>query len=316
MKAIILTEAGGPENLSIREIATPQPNEGEVLVKVHAISINPVDVKTRKGGGLLAKLQEDGPAILGWDISGTVTAVGANVTSFREGDEVFGMVNFPGAGKAYAEFVAAPAAHLALKPASISHEDAAATTLAALTAWQVLVQQANLKKGQHVFIHAAAGGVGHFAVQIAKQFGATVTGTASAVNKDFLLKLGVDRFIDYQTDDFSQLADDADIVLDPIGGETTVKSVQLLKAGGTLVSIVGGAKETVVQLASQKGATAKNYLVHSSGEDMLQLAAMLSQGKLKVVIEHRFSFEQMADAHRQIETGKTRGKVVVNLDNA
>jgi NADPH:quinone reductase-like Zn-dependent oxidoreductase len=312
MKAIILTEAGGPENLLLQEIETPQPQDGEVLVKVHSFSINPVDIKTRKGGAMLAKLKESGPVILGWDISGVITAVGTNVTTFKEGDEVFGMVNFPGAGKAYAEYVAAPAAHLARKPANVSHEEAAATTLAALTAWQVLTQQAGLQKGQHVFIHAAAGGVGHFAVQIAKHFGAIVTGTASAANKDFLKSLGVEHVIDYKAEDFWQVAKDADIVLDPIGGETTTRSIQVLKAGGTLVSIVGGAKEAVQQLAKEKGATAKNYLVHSSGEDMQQLAGMLEEGSAKPTISHRYSFAQIADAHRQIETGKTRGKVVVN----
>lgn len=282
------------------------------MVKVHSISINPVDVKTRKGGGLLAKLQENGPAILGWDISGVVSAVGENVTAFKEGDEVFGMVNFPGAGKAYAEYVVSPADHLTLKPSFISHDEAAATTLAALTAWQVLVQQADLQKGQKVLIHAAAGGVGHFAVQIAKLFGASVIGTASAANQDFLQSLRVEKFIDYTAEDFSAVAKDIDVVLDPLGGETTMKSLQVLKPGGTLVSIVGGAKEPVQQAAAEKSVTAKNYLVHSSGEDMEQLATLLSGRMLKPTISHRFSIAQMADAHRQIESGKTRGKVVVN----
>lgn len=313
MKAIILTEAGGTENLSLQEIDIPQPNEGEVVVKVRAFSINPVDIKTRKGGALLASMKESGPVILGWDISGVITAVGAGVTSFKEGDEVFGMVNFPGHGKAYAEFVAVPAAHLALKPATISHEEAAATTLAALTAWQVLVQQAALQKGQHVFIHAAAGGVGHFAVQIAKQFGATVTGTASEANREFLQSLGVDHVIDYTKEDFTKAAKEVDIMLDPLGGDTTLKSLSVLKKGGTLVSIVGGAKEPVQQQAAEKNVTAKNYLVHSSGEDMRQLAALLQEGRLRPVISQVFSFDQIAAAHQQIESGRTRGKLVVTV---
>ena len=313
MKAIILTEAGGVENLSFRDIETPQPKEGEVLVKVHAISINPVDMKTRKGGALYASMKESGPVILGWDISGTVEAVGANVQAFKEGDEVFGMVNFPGHGRAYAEYVAAPAAHLAQKPAAISHEEAAAATLAALTAWQVLVQQAGLQRGQKVLIHAAAGGVGHFAVQMAKHLGATVCGTASAANKVFVENLGVDRFIDYTAEDFTKAVKDVDVVLDPIGGETTLRSLQVLKKGGTLVSIVGGAKEPVQQLAAEKGVTAKNYLVHSSGEDMAVIAKLLQEGTLKPFISHRYSFAELAAAHQQIETGKTRGKLVVNI---
>jgi NADPH:quinone reductase-like Zn-dependent oxidoreductase len=316
MKAVILTGTGGSENLSVQEVETPTPKEGEVLLNVHSISINPVDIKTRKGGALYASLKETGPVILGWDVSGVIAAVGEGVNGFKKGDEVFGLVNFPGHGRAYAEYVVAPAAHLALKPSVISHEEAAATTLAALTAWQVLVQQAGLRKGQQVFIHAAAGGVGHFAVQIAKAFGATVTGTASASNTDYLKDLGVDHFIDYTAEDFSVKAQAMDIVLDPIGGETTEKSVQLLKPGGTLVSIVGGAKEKVQQMAGEKGVTAKNYLVHSSGEDMQQLAKMLEEDSLRPTISYQFRFSEIADAHRQIETGKTRGKIVVNVLDA
>lgn len=314
MKAIILTKAGGTENLSLQETETPQSKEGEVLIKVHSISINPVDIKTRKGGALYASMKESGPVILGWDVSGVVVAVGENVDAFKEGDEVFGMVNFPGHGKAYAEYVTAPVAHVAKKPSGISHNEAAATTLAALTAWQVLVQQAGIRKGQRVLIHAAAGGVGHFAVQIAKYFGATVTGTASAANKEFLQSLGADDFIDYTAVDFSKAAEAFDIVLDPIGGETTEKSVEVLKEGGTLVSIVGGAKEAVQQLAGAKKVTAKNYLVHSSGEDMQQLATMLQEGSLKPVILHQLSFSEYEEAHKLIETGRTRGKIVLQVD--
>jgi NADPH:quinone reductase-like Zn-dependent oxidoreductase len=311
MNAIILREPGGPENLLLQEMPVPNPGKGEVLIRVQSMSINPVDSKTRKGGALYASMKETAPVILGWDVSGKVVAIGEGVTAFGEGDEVFGMVNFPGHGRAYAEYVTAPAAHLAKKPEAISHDEAAATTLAALTAWQVLVQQAGLKKGQHVLIHAAAGGVGHFAVQIAKELGARVTGTASAENKEFVLGLGADHFIDYKTEDIASAISGVDIVLDPIGGETTEKSVQVLKKGGTLVSIVGGAKEKVQQMAAEKTITAKNYLVQSSGEDMQQLAHLLQQGRLRPTIEHRFSFAQIADAHRQIDTGKTRGKIVV-----
>ncbi len=313
MKAIILTSAGGPENLSLQDIEMPQPKEGEVVLQVHSISINPVDIKTRKGGSLYASLNESGPVILGWDVSGVITAVGTGVQAFREGDAVFGMVNFPGHGRAYAENVAAPAAHLSLKPANVSHEEAAATTLAALTAWQVLVQQANLQKGQQVLIHAAAGGVGHFAVQIAKHFGATVAGTASAANEAFLEGLGVDRFIDYTTQDFTGLLRDFDIVLDPVGGDTTLRSLDAMKPGGMLVSIVGGVKEPVQRSAAAKGILAKNYLVQSSGDDMRQLAILLAEGSLKPTLSHQYPFAAIANAHRQIETGRTRGKIVVNL---
>lgn len=313
MKAVILTEAGGTENFSIEEIAVPEIQPKEVLVKVNAIAINPVDMKTRKGGAFLAKLQEQAPVILGWDISGEVQAVGENASSFKPGDQVFGMVNFPGKGSAYAEYVAAPEDHLALKPTNISHGEAAATTLAALTAWQVLVHEAKLSRGQQVLIHAAAGGVGHFAVQIAKHLGAKVIGTASASNEDFLTELGVDVPVDYKASNFEDQIDQVDVVLDPIGGETTEKSLQTLKQGGMLISIVGGVKDHLNSLIEEKGLTAKNYLVHSSGADMQQLAALLEKGAIKPHISHHFSFEEIAEAHQQIETGRTRGKIVLSL---
>lgn len=313
MRAVILTGAGGPENLAVQQIEKPQPKEGEVLIAVEAVGINPVDVKTRKGGALLASLKEEPPVILGWDVAGDVVAVGAAVTNFKEGDKVFGMINFPGHGKAYAEYVAAPASHLAKVPEGIGYEDAAATTLAALTAWQVLTQQAHVRPGNRVLIHAAAGGVGHFAVQIAKHFGAFVIGTASAANAEFLKSIGVDRMIDYTAEDFSQAVNNIDVVFDTVGNEAAAKSLNVLKDGGTLISIVGGAKEHVQSLAKDRGINAKNYLVHSSGEDMKSLAALLQSGAIKPTVSQRYALEQISDAHRQIETGKTRGKVVVNV---
>jgi NADPH:quinone reductase-like Zn-dependent oxidoreductase len=313
MKAIVLTEAGSADNLILQGVDKPQPKEGEVLIKVKAISINPVDVKTRKGGALLEGLQKDPPVILGWDIAGDVSAVGTGVTKFKVSDKVFGMINFPGQGRAYAEYATAPETHLAHMPEGLGYEEAAATTLAALTAWEVLTHQAGLQAGQRLLVHAAAGGVGHFAVQIAKHFGAFVIGTASAANADFLKGLGVDQVIDYTSEDFSQTVKDVDVVLDPIGGETTLKSLNVLKRGGKLFSIVGGVKESVLSLSKEKAATVKNYLVHSSGEDMEQLAALLKTGKLKPFISQRYTLEQIPEAHRQIETGRTRGKIVVNL---
>lgn len=313
MKAIVLTEAGPAENLALQELPVPQPGAGEVLIKTKAIGINPVDVKTRKGGAFYGRMKESAPVILGWDLAGDVVAAGPGVTAFTPGDRVFGMINFPGHGRAYAEYATAPAAHLARIPDTVSYTDAAATTLAALTAWQVLVQQAKLQAGQRVLIHAAAGGVGHFAVQIARHLGATVYGTASAANADFLKVLGVDRFIDYTTDDFAAIATDIDIVLDPIGGDTTVRSLDVMKPGGVLVSIVGGAKEPVVATANEKGITAKNYLVQSSGADMQELSDLLGAGRLQPTVSHLYAFAQIRDAHRQLETGRTRGKVVVSV---
>ncbi len=194
MKAYTLKKNGGIENLKLSEIDKPKIKADEVLVKVKAISINPVDAFVRKNEsslqGILKPGKDEDTFILGWDVSGIVEEVGSDVKEFKNGDEVFGMINFPGNGKAYAEYVAAPANQITLKPKNISFEDAAAATLAALTAWQGLVTNAKIKKEDKVLIHAAGGGVGHYAVQIAKSFGAYVIGTGSSSKRDFVLKLG------------------------------------------------------------------------------------------------------------------------------
>ncbi|RYZ23315.1 MAG: NADP-dependent oxidoreductase [Chitinophagaceae bacterium] len=313
MKAIVLNGAGGTDRLQVTDIAKPQPAEGELLVRVHAISVNPVDIKTRKGGAFFAQLEQQGPVVLGWDVSGVVEAVGPGTVQFKAGDAVFGMVRFPGAGKAYAEYVTAPEAHFARKPEGLSHEAAAATTLAALTAWQVLVHEGGLQAGQRVLVHAAAGGVGHFAVQLARERGATVYGTASAANHEFVKSLGASEMIDYRKEDFRERLQDIDLVLDTIGGDTALHSLDVLRPGGQLISIVGGAKEPVAATATERGLTARNYLVHSSGADMEVLAQLMATGKLVPTIDHRFAFEEMAAAHAQVESGHTRGKVVVWL---
>jgi NADPH:quinone reductase-like Zn-dependent oxidoreductase len=313
MKAYVLHEPGAPDKLRLEEVDRPVPQKGEVLVKVRAISVNPVDTKTREGKSLYNTLKETPPVILGWDISGEVVGVGEDVQFFKPGDEVFGMVNFPGHGRAYAEYVAAPEAHLAHKPANVPHHEAAAATLAALTAWQVLVHEVNIQAGQRVLIHAAAGGVGHFAVQIAKYFKATVIGTASAENHDFLRNMGADEQIDYHDFDVEDVVMDMDLVLDSLGEENTRRSLQTLKDGGKIISILGGAKEEVQALASERNIEAKNYLVHSSGEDQAQIAELLSQGRLLAHVSHVYDFEDMAKAHEQVETRKTRGKIVVHV---
>jgi len=313
MKAIILKEAGGPENLVIKDIPVPVPKKDEVLVKVKAISINPVDIKTRKGLSLYNDLKSDEPVILGWDIAGEVVQVGEDVTTLEEGDEVFGMVNFPGHGKAYAEYVAAPASHLAEKPELITTQEAVAGTLAALTAWQVLLDEAKLQAGEKVLIHAAAGGVGHFAVQIAKYLGAYVIGTASEANYDFVKELGADDFVDYTKEKFEEIVKDADVVFDTFGRDNPLRSLNVLKEGGRLVAIAGGITDEVIQIAETKKIKAWRHLVHSNGDDMEQIAELMEAGTIKAYIYKEYAFEEIAEAHRQIETGKTRGKIVVVL---
>lgn len=311
MKAIVLKEAGNVDNLEYVELAKPTINEGEVLVKVKAISINPVDVKSRAGKGVYGRIKTENPLILGWDISGIVEETKSS--DFKVGDEVFGMVNFPGHGKAYAEYVAAPANQLALKPKNISFEDAAASTLVALTAYQALVHNAKIQQGQNVLVHAASGGVGHIAVQLAKHLGAKVTGTSSAKNKDFVLDLGADSHIDYQGFDWKSAGRTFDFVLDTIGGDNIDHSLEVTKEGGSIISIPTGLNEQVTSKAESKGVKGYFILVQSSGEDMKHIASLLESGAVKPHVSKIFPFEQMREAHLEQETGRTVGKIVVTL---
>ena len=232
MKAIILNDFGGINKLLMSELPLPIILENEVLVEVKAISINPVDVRTRSGTAMANHLKHNIPLILGWDISGTVAETGTKVLKFKKGDSVFGMVNFLGHGKCYAEYVAAPENNIAHKPSNISHEEAAAATLAALTAWQLLVHYAKLKQGDRILIQAASGGVGHYAVQIAKHLGAYVIGISSAKNKNFVLGVGADEHIAYDEQRFENLVDKVDFVIDAFAKDSLYKSLKVVKDGG------------------------------------------------------------------------------------
>lgn len=311
MKAIVLKTAGSVENLEYVDLEKPTINESEVLIKVKAISINPVDVKSRQGKGVYGRIKGENPLILGWDISGIVEE--SRSSEFKVGDKVFGMVNFPGHGKAYAEYVAAPANQLALKPQNISFEEAAASTLVALTAYQALVHNANIQKGQNVLVHAASGGVGHIAVQLAKHLGARVTGTSSLKNKDFVLGLGADSHIDYHSVDWKNADEEFDFVLDTIGGDNIDHSLEVTKTGGSIISIPTGLNEEVTAKAEAKGVKGYFILVQSSGDDMKQIANLLESGAVKPHVSKIFPFGQMRDAHLEQETGRTVGKIVVTL---
>lgn len=315
MKAIVLEEFGPAENLLYKEIQKPEIKAHEVLIKVKAISINPVDVKVRSRQAPLAEtLIKYDPLILGWDLSGEVIEIGTEVSKFKIGDAVFGMVNFVGHGKAYAEYVAAPEDQLARKPGNISHVEAAASTLAALTAWQAFDSYGKLRPTDKVLIHAASGGVGHFAVQMAKHIGAYVIATSSASNRDFVLNLGADKHIDYQSTSFETILSDIDFVLEAIGGANFQKSIRVLKPFGTIVGLPSGHTREDELKAQEKQLHASYFMsVYSNGNDMEHIASLLEKGVLKPYISHVFQFDEMAKAHLQIETGRTIGKVVVKL---
>ena len=315
MKAIILKESGSVDNLIHTEIPKPILKENEVLVKVKSISINPVDVKARRNEGVLAWIYNDErPVVLGWDISGEIIEKKETVKDFQLGDNVFGMVNFIGNGKAYAEYVAVPANQLALKPENISHEAAAAATLAALTAWQALVTNGNVSKGQRILIHAGSGGVGHFAIQIAKHLGAYVITTSSLKNKEFVLSLGADEHIDYQNETFNTKLKEIDFVLDTIGGDVLFQSIDVVKPNGSIISLPSpNFDDKTIEKAKKSNVDLDFILVQSNGDDMKSIAHLLEKGIIKSHVFENYSFEDMDKAHLQVETGRTIGKVIVSL---
>ncbi len=315
MKAVLLQKAGSVENFQLAEIKIPKIHRNEVLVKTKSISINPVDVKARANENVLNWIFEDErPAILGWDISGEVIETGADVTDFMVGDEVFGMVNFFGKGKAYAEYVAAPSSHLALKPKNITYQEAAASTLVASTAYQVLVDVAKIKKGDKVLIHGASGGVGHFAVQIANHLGAYVIGTSSAKNKDFILSLGADKHIDYQNEKFTDIVQNADIVIDTIQGDTLLNSIDVVRPNGIIVSIASPEiPENVMNKAKTNQVNVEFHMVNSNKETITAIADLLEKGVIKPHIHKEFDFEEIGKAHLELETNRVTGKVIVNI---
>lgn len=311
MRAIILSKNGNANQLKYTELPLPQLKEGEVLVQTKAIGINPIDLKTKKGKGIYPMLQEEDPLILGWELSGVVTQ--SRSEKLDEGDEVFGLINFPGHGKTYAEYVACPATDLVKKPSNRSHFETAATSLAALTAYQSLAHLGELKSGQKILIHAASGGVGHFAVQIAKHLGAYVAGTSSEKNKEFVLGLGADKHLDYKTDALEKEHKDYDIVLDMVGEDTIDRSIPLLKKGGVLISIPSGKNDAVTEKASKNGIKGLKFTVKSDENDMKVIADYLQDGILKPHISKIIEFDAMEDAHAQIASGHTVGKVIVRL---
>ena len=323
MRAVVQHRFGGPDVLRLEHVPRPEPLPTEVLVRVHAAGVNPVDWKTRAGGGMARVLgtPPDGgsPFILGWDVSGVVERVGFGVTTLAPGDAVYGMPWFPRAAGAYAEYVTAPARQWARKPATLDHAHAAAVPLAALTAWQALVDTARLEPGQRVLVHAAAGGVGHFAVQFAKHLGAHVTGTASGRHHAWLAALGADALVDYTRARFEDAGRDAvgevDVVLDLVGDghdATSTRSVGVLRPGGLLVAVPGGVSPELAVAAAARGVRATPFLVEPDGPALARIAALIDAGAVAVEVEATFPLAGAAEAHARGEAGRTRGKLVLD----
>ncbi|WP_037885406.1 NADP-dependent oxidoreductase [Streptomyces viridochromogenes] len=310
MRAISQDVLGGPEVLKEVEVQRPAPRPNEILVRVRAAGVNPTDWKHRANGGFLG----EPPFVLGWDVSGVVEAVGVGVARFEPGDEVFGMLSYPFGHGSHAEYVTAPARAFAHKPASIDHTQAGALPLVSLTAWQALVEYADVRPGQRVLIHAAAGGVGHVAVQIAKARGAYVIGTASAGKHAFLRSLGADELIDYRETDFADAVKDVDVVLDTLGGETSVRSLRVLRPGGIVVSILPVGSAEFHEEAERLGVRAVRMLVDADRADMQSIVDLIEKGELRAEIAGTFPLADAAEAHALGDTGRTTGKLVLVTD--
>jgi NADPH:quinone reductase-like Zn-dependent oxidoreductase len=308
MRAVIQNSVGGPDVLVVADRPAPSPHAGEVLVRIKAAGINPVDGAVRAG---YYPLLGEPPFILGWDVSGIVEALGSGVTGFKIGDEVFGMPRFPKQAAAYAELAALPADDLAPKPKGIDHIHAAALPLAGLTAWQGLVRHGGLKNGQRVLIHAAAGGVGHLAVQIAKAHGAHVIATASPEKLDFVRSLGADEVIDYTASDFVDKVSGVDLVLEPIGGDHAERSLKTLKPGGVLVSLLNVSENAKTQ-AKARDIRVERISVVPDKDGLLDLTRLIDAGKLAVHVAKTLPLEQAGAAHAFLAT-RPIGKVVLTV---
>lgn len=305
---------GGVENFAMALVPIPQIKDDEVLVRTKAVSINPADTIVRSNKEVSWVFGSHQPLIPGWDISGEVVGVGTRVTDFKIGDEVFGALRHPYIGRTYAEYVAAPASDLAHKPANISHEQAAAATLAALTALQP-IQKIGIKKGDRVLVTAAGGGVGHFAVQFAKYFGAHVIALASNAKKNFLISLGADEFVDYQQGSFEQRIEDVDLVIEAVKQDGHIqRTMQVVKPGGSLISLWSHVNSDEKAEADRLNVNAFYNMVLSNGQDMKFIAKLLTEAELVPHVAETYPLEAMADAHREIEKGHTQGKIIITFE--
>jgi NADPH:quinone reductase-like Zn-dependent oxidoreductase len=312
MRRITQDTAGGPEVLHLEEAPVPEPIPTEIRVRVTAAGVNPVDTKVRAGGAGLGDDMTAPPFTVGWDVAGVVDAVGMGVTRFAVGDRVFGMPWFPRQAGAYAEYVTAPSRHFARIPDAVDDVTAAATPLAGLTAWQILVDAADVQRDQRVLIHAAGGGVGHLAVQIAKTRGAHVVGTASAGKHADLVALGLDEAIDHHAEEIAEATRDIDVAVDltEVNGPS---SLAVMRPGGLLVCVPSGVPEGLTEQARAEGKRVTDFLVEPDGVALTGIARLIDEDVLTVRIAGTYPLEDAAAAHRELEKGSTFGKLVLTL---
>ncbi|CDX22238.1 Alcohol dehydrogenase zinc-binding domain protein [Mesorhizobium sp. ORS 3324] len=305
MQSVRIHAFGGPEVLRLETEPTPEPEPEEILVRVHAASVNPVDYKIRNGG---YDAQDRLPLTLGRDFSGVVERCGAKVDAFKPGDAVYALLTPDRGG--YAEFVAVKARDCAAKPKSLDHVHAAAVPLAALTAWQGIFDNASLSAGQRILIHGAAGGVGHFAVQFAKANGATVYATCSGSDIDFVRSLGAEVAIDYKNQRFEDKVRDVDVVYDLVAGDTQERSWSVLKEGGIIVSTL---QQPSKEKAAERNARGAHYMTKPNGGQLAEIGQLIDAGAVRVEVGKVFPLRQAADAERALEEGHVRGKLVLKV---
>jgi NADPH:quinone reductase-like Zn-dependent oxidoreductase len=299
MKAVVIHETGGPEVLRWEEAPDPEPDDGEVLVRVHAASVNPADWKNRQG-----YREAPLPRVLGFDFSGTVEASRAD--GLDEGDEVFGLAS----SGSYAELATASATAIARKPEGVSHEQAATIQVAGLTAWQSLFDKGRLERGQTALVAGAAGGVGHFAVQFAHHAGARTIGTGSSRNRDFVLGLGADEYVDYTEGDVDDAVSDADLVFDTVGGETTESLVATVRKGGVMITIASAPPEDA---ARERGFRAELHVTEPNPDELTRIAELIAGGDVQVEIADVIPIADVRRAHEESESGHVRGKLVLSV---
>lgn len=313
MKAITLNQFGTVNELKLSEISIPIPKNQKILVKVHAAGINPVDTKIREGSSFLCgTIKQRLPWIPGYDFSGVIEKIGSEVKGFQNGDAVLGKTALLDGG-CYAEYLSVSPNQIVKKPNNLSFEQAAGVPSAALTAWQALFEQGQIQNNQTVLIHAAAGGVGHFAVQFAKQAGAKVIATASARHKAFLQTLNVDEWIDYTQTHFENVLNNIDCVIDNVGGETGIKSLKIIKESGTVVTVPTITADQVLQAAKAINKSAKKFVVEFKKHQLEEIVKLIEEDKIKVHIDSIFKLEQAKDAHEKIQEKHAQGKIVLRM---
>ncbi|SIS13671.1 NADPH:quinone reductase [Microbacterium sp. RURRCA19A] len=317
MRAAVLDAPGAPEALHTATVPTPSPILSEVLVRVVAAGINPIDAKTRAGRGACGAITA-WPATLGYDFSGVVVEAPYEGHPFPVGTEVFGMTPTPRTPGTYAEYAVVPSLSLARKPTSLSHVEAAGVPLAALTAWGLVVETALAHANQRILIHAGSGGVGHFAVQFAAYFGAHVIATGSPRNLDWLRELGAAEVVDHTAVRFEEAIADVDVVIDLIGNvqdDTGTRSLEVLRPGGLLIEVPTGGWTGFREAASARGIRSTGYKVIPDGSALATIARLLDSGAVRVFVDRVFDLEDAADAHRELEKGHTRGKIVLRVSD-